>query len=134
MKRHFSFLVLVCLIAVMLSGMIQAAYALNINFSGNGNGITISGADFPSMTRDENIATLVKKPLDKYKSMATAVTGFATVTAFLALIFCITKLSAAGDNGQARHRAMMGILTSGIGVALLGGATVIIGFFWNLFL
>ena len=47
MKRHFSFLVLVCLIAVMLSGMIQVAYALNINFSGNGNGITISGADFP---------------------------------------------------------------------------------------
>ena len=133
MKRHFSFLVPVCLIAVMLSGMIQVAYALNINFSGNGNGITISGADFPSMTRDENLATLVKKPLDKYKSMATAVTGFATVTAFLALIFCITKLSAAGDNEQARHRAM-GILTSGIGVALLGGATVIIGFFWNLFL
>lgn len=134
MKRYFAFLLLICLIATMFFGMVQAAYAVNINFSGNGNGITISGADFPSMTRNENIATLVKKPLDKYKSMATAVTGFATVTAFLALIFCITKLSAAGDNEQARHRAMMGILTSGIGVALLGGATVIIGFFWNLFL
>lgn len=99
----------------------------------NGDSITISGANFPSMTGNSNIVDLAKGPLDKYKSIATIVTGFATVTAFLAMIFCFTKLSMAGDNEQERKKAIAGILTSGIGVALLGSATLIIGFFWKLF-
>lgn len=83
------------------------------------------------MTGDVDIVDLATEPLNKYKGIATVVTGFATVTAFLGMIFSMSKLAAAGDNEQARKKAIMGILTSGIGVAFLGSATIIIGFFWN---
>ena len=102
-----------------------------ITATGDGSGITITGADFPQMTGDVDIVDLATEPLNKYKGIATVVTGFATVTAFLGMIFSMSKLATAGDNEQARKKAIMGILTSGIGVALLGSATVIIGFFWN---
>ena len=50
------------------------------------------------------------------------------------LIFMLiqfTKLGAAGDNEMARKKAIAGILTTGIATALLGGATIVVGFFWN---
>lgn len=69
--------------------------------------------------------------LSRYKNIIMAITGFLTVTCFGAMIFMFTKLAASGDNQQARSRAIAGILTTGIGVALLGGATIIIGFFYG---
>lgn len=132
-KRVSSFLLFLLLITAVFSSTVMPAYASHMKFSGGSGGITISGDNLPSMKGD-NLGSLVEKPLNKYKSIATAVAAFGTVTAFLAMIFCFTKLSVAGDNEQARRRAIMGILTSGAGVALLGGATVVVGFFWNLLL
>ena len=109
------------------------AYVSHLTFTGGSGGITISGDNLPSMTNSD-LSTLIEKPLTKYKSIAAAVAAFGTVTSFLAMVFCFTRLSVAGDNEQARKRAIMGIMTSGAGVALLGGATVVIGFFWNLLL
>lgn len=69
--------------------------------------------------------------LNRYKNIIMAFTGILTVTCFAAMILQITKLAASGDNEQARRKAIMGILTTGIGVALLGSATIVIGFFYG---
>lgn len=68
---------------------------------------------------------------NRYKNIIMAVTGFLTLTCFAAMILQITKLAASGDNEQARRKAIMGILTTGVGVALLGSATIVIGFFYG---
>lgn len=139
MKKFLSCIMMLLLFAApvfsgVLTTPVTQAYAEDIiDAQAGDDGIVISGGHFPSMVNPDNPAELVKQPLDKYKTIATIVTGFATVTAFLAMIFSMTKLSTAGDNEMARKRAIMGILTSGIGVALLGSATIIIAFFWNLF-
>lgn len=132
-KRLSGFLLMIMLFVSACSSMVMPAYASHLTFTGGSGGITISGDNLPSMTNSD-LSTLVEKPLTKYKSIATAVAAFGTVTSFLAMVFCFTRLSVAGDNEQARKRAIMGIMTSGAGVALLGGATVVIGFFWNLLL
>jgi len=132
-KRLSGFLLMIMLFVSACSSMVMPAYASHLTFAGGSGGITISGDNLPSMTNSD-LSTLVEKPLTKYKSIATAVAAFGTVTSFLAMVFCFTRLSVAGDNEQARKRAIMGIMTSGAGVALLGGATVVIGFFWNLLL
>ncbi len=69
--------------------------------------------------------------LTRYKNIIMAFTGVLTITCFGAMILQITKLAASGDNEQARRKAIMGILTTGIGVALLGSATIVIGFFYG---
>lgn len=69
--------------------------------------------------------------MSRYKNIIMAFTGILTITCFGAMILQITKLAASGDNEQARRKAIMGILTTGIGVALLGSATIVIGFFYG---
>lgn len=137
MKKVLLFLMCLMFFTSVIPGfsLVQPAYAggLGITFENNGDGIVIGGGEFPDMTDDASPEDLVQAPLDKYKSLATIITGFLTVTAFLSFIFCITKLSTAGDNDALRRKAIMGILTSGIGIALMGSATLFIVFFWNLF-
>lgn len=136
MRKKINGLMLVLLVSVFsgLFHVVEPAWATErtINASASGGSITITGQHFPKMTGDSDFTEVMNEPLEKYKSLATIVTGFGTVTAFLAMIFCFTKLSAAGDNEQARKRAIAGIFTSGIGIALLGSATIIIGFFWKI--
>ncbi len=69
--------------------------------------------------------------VSKYKSLAVVITSVLTVTTFLFMLLQFTKLAAAGDNDSARKKAIAGILTTGIATALFGGASIIIGFFWN---
>lgn len=69
--------------------------------------------------------------ITKYKSIATAIMGILTITMLIFMLIQFTKLGAAGDNEMARKKAIMGILTTGIATALLGGATIIVGFFWG---
>lgn len=66
-----------------------------------------------------------------YKSVATIIFSILTVTMLVLLGIQITKLGAAGDNEIARKKATMGILTTGIATALLGGSTIVVSFFWN---
>lgn len=133
-KIVVSILFFLCvLIGTFNSPFIMEAHAGGISFSGSGNKIEISGGNFPSMSEEVDAVEIVKEPFEKYKSIAVAITGFATVTAFLSMIFSMAKLSTAGDNEMARKKAIMGILTSGIGVAILGSSTMIIAFFWDLF-
>lgn len=69
--------------------------------------------------------------MSRYKTIIMAFTGILTITCFGAMVFQITQLAAAGSNESARRKAIGGILTTGIGTALLGSATVVIAFFYN---
>ena len=69
--------------------------------------------------------------ISQYKTIAVAITGILTITMLIFMLIQFTKLGAAGDNEMARKKAIMGILTTGIATALLGGATIVVGFFWN---
>lgn len=69
--------------------------------------------------------------ITKYRSIATAIMGILTITMLIFMLIQFTKLGAAGDNEMARKKAIMGILTTGIATALLGGATIVVGFFWG---
>ena len=69
--------------------------------------------------------------ITQYRTIAVAITGILTITMLIFMLIQFTKLGASGDNEMARKKAIMGILTTGIATALLGGATIIVGFFWN---
>jgi hypothetical protein len=94
-----------------------------VNVDGNGSVTVVDGNNTNAM----NMGGVVQK----YQSIATVITGILTVTMFIFMLIQFTKLGAAGDNESARKKAINGILTTGIATALLGGATIIIGFFWN---
>lgn len=66
-----------------------------------------------------------------FKKFGVAVTGICTLTSLVFFIIALTKLSASAGNDRARATAIKGVLYSGIALALFGGATVIIGVFWN---
>lgn len=70
--------------------------------------------------------------VSKSKTIAMIFTGVCTVIAICFVIYNITKLGAAGANDGARSKAKTGLLTSLVAVALLGGLTIVIGFFWNI--
>ena len=47
------------------------------------------------------------------------------------LILSIVKFASSGDNDQARRKAMGGIITTGVGIALLGSVTIWYSFFYG---
>lgn len=85
------------------------------------------GSEVATQNTDGSFTTVITK----YKSIAVAIMGILTITMLIFMLIQFTKLGAAGDNEMARKKAIMGILTTGIATALLGGATIIVGFFWG---
>ena len=71
--------------------------------------------------------------ISSYKGVGGFFAAICTVTALLMLGVSIFRLSVSAGNEQARHKAFKGILVSGISLALIGGLTIIIGLFWNIF-
>ncbi len=102
--------------------------ASNSMFNGilNSNGEVIPATD-QGTNNDKQLSGLV----NRYQKIASIICGILAVTMFILMLLQFTKLGAAGDNEQARKRALGGILTTGIATALLGSASVVIGFFWN---
>lgn len=68
----------------------------------------------------------------KAQNLAIWVSGILSIIMLMCLLLQIAKLGSAGDNEMARKKATMGILTTGIALALFGGSTIVVGFFWNL--
>lgn len=91
------------------------------------NGSINTGSEVATQNTDGGFTTIITK----YKSIAVAIMGVLTITMLIFMLIQFTKLGAAGDNEMARKKAIMGILTTGIATALLGGATIIVGFFWG---
>ena len=69
--------------------------------------------------------------LGKIRTIGTWVSGVATVVSMVFLIIRITQLNAASDNEGERRKATKGIVWSIVAIVLLGGITVVFGFFWN---
>lgn len=113
---------------------IRVAEAVDFGFSVDGSGkVQISGGNFPDLSKngEAGIGGAMAGILDRYKTVGTAIFGFCTVTAFILMVIQFTKLAAAGDNEQARKKAIMGILTCGVAIMLLGGITIVINFFYT---
>lgn len=68
-----------------------------------------------------------------YKRLAIAISGICAVSCIILFFISVAKLSVSSGNDAARSRAMKGILFSGIGLLIFGGATAIIGIAWNFF-
>ena len=127
--RILTFLMAFVLIFTLVSAAALPAMANGIIDTVDNTGkTTANGGGFATNTNTEqSIATVI----GKYKTIATAITGILTGTMLIFMLIQFTKLGAAGDNEMARKKAIMGILTTGIATALLGGATIVVGFFWN---
>ncbi len=102
--------------------------AANSMFNGilNNNGEIIP-AQNQGANNDKQLSGLV----NRYQKIASIICGVLAVTMFIFMLIQFTKLGAAGDNELARKKSISGILTTGIATALLGSASVVIGFFWN---
>lgn len=131
--NHFLNQLALLVIGFLTHPIVTIAHAGDIQFEVTGDGLTISGGSFPDLSQDADISTALNGVLTKYKTVAVFIFAACAITAFLLMIWMFTKLAAAGDNEQARRKAIAGIMTCGIAVALLGGCTVVIGFFWNSF-
>lgn len=103
------------------------------NFSAGSNGtITIRPGDQVSIGGTDWQMGL-GKIIAKYKGVAQAILGMCAITALVCLILSIAKLGASGLDSMpmARRKAMTSIFISGVALALFGGLTVVVGFFWN---
>ena len=69
--------------------------------------------------------------LSNYKGLALFIAGLCTITAIIMFVISISKLSLSADNDQMRRKAWMGIIVSGISIALIGGVSVVVGMFWH---
>lgn len=89
-----------------------------------GNQVSLSGTDW-----QVGLAGVISK----YKGVAQGILAICTVTALIFLIISIAKLSASSVDSMpmARRKASVGILVSGIALALFGGLSVVVGFFWS---
>lgn len=68
----------------------------------------------------------------EFKKIAAWMSAMMAVIMLISMLWQFAKLGNAGDNEQARKKASMGILTSGIALALFGGSSIVVGFFWNI--
>lgn len=123
-------------VAMVSAGVINSFAAEGLDIDISGGGITIKPPGSNVSIGGTDYMTGLVAFIDKYKNVALAILAVCVITSILCLIFAITKLGAAGvaDNPRAKNVAMMGILISGIALALFGGLTIVIGFFWNLLL
>ena len=119
------------------NNIVCIVYADTSELGGIWNNMEISQGDDNSMSfnvgdiGNESTKKDFSYLLNKYKTLCMIITSFLTITAFLGMIIEISKLSIAGDNEKKRKMAISGILFSGLGLAFMGSATLIIGLLVN---
>lgn len=131
MRRLFSMILVLCL----CFSLVLSAYASSSGIDGMLNQMVgvESGNIMPKKPSSSSSSIDEGKLLDKYKDLATFITAILTATSLFSLFYFVSKLSlAAGAHEMIRKRAIMGIATSAVGVALMGSATIILAFFYNL--
>ena len=126
---------------VMAAGTMLACTANSFAAGGldiaiGGDGITIKPPGMNPSIGGNDYLTGLAGFIDKYKEVAILILAVCIITTIICLIYNITKLSAAGasSNPHMKQMAMIGILISGIALALFGGLSIVVGFFWNLLL
>ena len=122
--------------------LLLSIFAPNLSFADpatSGDAKTADGLNKFGVTMESN-GTLKYEGMDtkswtdiigRYRVFIIGGTGIATVTLVGAFVVSLTKLGASAGNPQARAGAITACLWTGIASALLGSATIIIGFFFN---
>ena len=132
-SRISAFLMALVLAFSMCAASLSPAYAAPADGSGGGPSsiFDVVGDDGSVGQVGDGTSQGFTTVMTQYRTIAVAITGILTITMLIFMLIQFTKLGASGDNEMARKKAIMGILTTGIATALLGGATIVIGFFWN---
>ena len=129
LRTQITSLFMALIMTLAMSGMpFTTAYAAS---SGPSGIFDVVGDDGTVGTVGEGGEQGFATVISQYRAIAVAITGILTITMLIFMLIQFTKLGASGDNEMARKKAIMGILTTGIATALLGGATIVVGFFWN---
>ena len=70
---------------------------------------------------------------EKGRMTVTGITGLLAIVCPGIFILCVTNFQASSLNGQSasRRNAIIGMIISGVGTALLGVSTAVFGLFWN---
>lgn len=141
-QRSYRSRILACIMVIAAALSLSGGFAPFAPVPAFADETTASDNIFSGIVNDDGSIKLADKNADDaktlggivttYRTIASAITGILAVTMFIFMLIQFSKLGAAGDNEQARKRAIAGILTTGIATALLGGATIVIGFFWNI--
>jgi len=74
----------------------------------------------------------LKKFIDEYNIIVAGVLGFGLLTGLLAMIYLIMKLSAVGDQPQARAEVLKEMMMVGITTALIGAFSFILGTYYSI--
>jgi hypothetical protein len=111
-----------------------AALAGSIQFNPTPGNIEVStsvGTGVSGTGTNMDLSSTLSKILTDGKTLAMGFLGLCAITAIIGLFYNLTRLGAAGDNERARRNALMGLLASGVSLAIFGGLGFVVGFFWN---
>lgn len=104
----------------------------SISISGGGGGITIKPGPAPNMTDVGDAFDKVSdKLVDKGQQTAKTITAVCCIICFVVFFISVTKLATSGSHPMQRRAAILGILWSGVAIALFGGSWIVVSFFWN---
>lgn len=81
----------------------------------------------------EKVETAFNDTFARIRIIVMIFSGICTLTAILFLIINVLKLGSSGDNPIQRKAALISIVFSGLGLALLGSVFVVVAFFYRLF-
>lgn len=95
--------------------------------------VTVGSDSIDFSLNGEDISTVEPYTtlFDNYKNVAVLILGICIITSLICFLVQITKLGAAGDNQNARTKAIKGVMISGIVLAAFGALTTIVGVFWG---
>ena len=117
MKNKLNALI-VALTTILVRIEMLPAYAISIRDDGFSLDKPIEVSDFEGFFK-------------RFKEVGIIICGICTLTSLIFFIISLTKLSVSAGNERGRADALKGVLFSGASLVVFGGASTIIGIFWN---
>ena len=104
----------------------------SISITGGSGGITIKPGAAPDMTDvGDAFDTASDKLISKGQQTAKTITAVCSIICFVVFFISVAKLATSGGHPMQRRAAIIGILWSGVAIALFGGSWIVVSFFWN---
>ena len=94
--------------------------------------ITVSGGTVSGGLGTTNKGNILEKILDEYRDIVAFISGIGLVSMIMFFIFNFIELGNSKGNPQARQKAIVGLITSGIATAGLGAVFLIAQLFYNM--
>ena len=132
-SRLLTLLLCIFTIQCVCLGPTLAADGFDVSVNGT-NGIVINPGTYPDLgsTNLEGVQdAATEKIIENGKTVAKTITAICAIICFVSFFISVVQLATAGTMPLKRRMSLIGILWSGIGLALFGGAFVVISFFWN---